>query len=1055
MPDSILLLILALLLLVYAAFLLRRQGVISAKLGSALRKIENQQFALDQHAIVSITDVKGNITYANDRFCQISQYSRNELMGENHRILKSGEHSEGFFRDMWRTVANGKVWHGQIKNRAKDGSYYWLSATVVPFMDANGKPYEYISIRSDITALKQMEAQLNASHYFLKSLTDALGEGIYALDSEGKCTFLNQEAERLLGWRRDELIGRYLHDTIHFQTMDGHPVPAKDCPTHKAVMHGQTFHSESDAFTRKDGQIFPISVVSVPLTKDGEIIGSVAAFKDISQRLQEQKFLLESEKKFRSVVESLSEVVFQTDWQGLWTYLNPVWEEITGHAVEKCLGTNMLNYIHPDDAQKNFESFMPLIERRVDSCRYEVRFSTRDGSYCWLEVFARLVLDEQNQIVGTTGVLNDVTERRLAEDRLRDELQFSQQLLEVIPYPIFVKDVEGRYLGFNKAFETFWGIDRNEWAGKTVHDLLIGSLAEKHQLADNQVFHTGATLSYEAPVQAGDRLIHETVYQKTPFRRSDGSIAGLIGIISDVTEAKRSAAELEKARDAAEAANRAKSDFLANMSHEIRTPMNGIIGMTDMTLDTELTATQREYLGLVKTSAHSLLTIINDILDFSKIEAGKLEIESIPFDLGIILDEITRTLSLRATEKGVSLSCTTNQALTTQLEGDPVRLRQILLNLVGNAIKFTAHGEIEIRADSDSPHEDVIPVHISVRDTGIGIPEDKIEGIFSAFSQADSSITRKFGGTGLGLSITRQLVAMMGGQLWVESQPGVGSTFHFTARFKAARERLETNADPGEQAPATPVGLNILLAEDNPINQKLAVTLLSKAGHQVSVANNGLEAIEQIRNTNFDLVLMDMQMPEMGGIEATLLIREHETILGGHVPIIALTANAMQGDQERCLSAGMDAYLSKPIQKEELFRLIARTMDSGSTGHAPGGPRDADEPEGRFDYLDALSHSDKDIIDIIGAEFLSEIPGYLAKIESALNKDEAKETQRAAHTFKGVIGNFGAKPAARCAGRIEQAAETGDLATAKETYLELQTEVTAFQQALQHILANR
>jgi CheY-like chemotaxis protein len=286
---------------------------------------------------------------------------------------------------------------------------------------------------------------------------------------------------------------------------------------------------------------------------------------------------------------------------------------------------------------------------------------------------------------------------------------------------------------------------------------------------------------------------------------------------------------------------------------------------------------------------------------------------------------------------------------------------------------------------------------------------------------------------------------MMGGRLWVESQPGMGSIFHFTLHFKAIGNILENDANAGEQIFVAPSGLNILLAEDNPINQKLALTLLSQAGNQVVIANNGREAVELARQSNFDLVLMDMQMPEMGGIEATLLIREHES--GARIPIIALTANAMQSDQQRCLEAGMDAYLSKPIQKAELFRLIAKVTGGCSTG--------AVQPTGHFDYLAALERSDKDIIEIIGEEFLRGIPAYLSAIDSALNKGEIEKIQRAAHTLKGVIGNFGAKPATECARRIEQAAESGDLVTAKENFQALQTEMATFQETLQTFLPQK
>jgi len=788
------------------------------------------------------------------------------------------------------------------------------------------------------------------------------------------------------------------------------------------------------------------------------VVGSVAGFQDITERKRTEQALSEGERKYRSVVESLNEVVFQTDWQGLWTYLNPVWTEITGYAVDESLETNMLNYIHADDRQRNFEQFMPLIEREKDFCRYEVRFLTKDGGYRWLEIFATLSLDEEDHIVGTTGVLNDVTERRLAEDRLRDQLQFTQQLIEATPYPIYFQDVDGHYLGFNRAFEIFWEIERAEWIGKTVYELLPRELANLHHEKDLLLLQQQDTQSYEAPVQAADRKIHDTIYQKAAFTRADGSVAGLIGIISDITEAKQSAAELKRAKEAAETANQAKSDFLANMSHEIRTPMNGIIGMTDLALDTELNPQQREYLGMVKYSADSLLTIINDILDFSKIEAGKMSMESIPFSLHSILKETLKPMAMRAGQKGLSLNLELAPQTPDALIGDPGRLCQILINLIGNAIKFTERGEISVSARPEVISEQAVSLHFSVSDTGTGIAKDKQESIFDAFSQADSSVTRKYGGTGLGLSITSRLVEMMNGKIWLESVEGAGSTFHFTAHFGLGAKSMQESQGkkPGQfdQLVEHPLAhaLSILLAEDNAINQRLAVTLLEKAGHAVKVAQNGREALELLEQAHFDLVLMDMQMPEMDGIEATQCIRARERQIGGHIPIIAMTANAMEGDRNLCLQAGMDAYVPKPIQPRVLFAAIETALKLAERD-APSQTRDEREQDENFDYAAAVAKTDPDILEIIGAMVLAEIPQYMANIENTLMQGEPTELQRAAHTLKGLLGNFGAKPAVRWAQLIEDGAGQGDLRDAPAHYLRLQEEIGKFLPELAAVLS--
>jgi PAS domain S-box-containing protein len=857
--------------------------------------------------------------------------------------------------------------------------------------------------------------------------------------------------------------------------------------------------------------------------------------------------------------------------------LNKAAMEIYGRSLTELKRDDRLWFtaIHADHQPLVENVFRRFEQPDVDRIEQAFRIVRPDGGTRWLEASFYRMPEHPGKPPRIGCVAEDATDRLANERRLDESKAIYHSLVESLPINVFRKDREGRIVFGNGRYCRSLGRPLQELIGKTDMDLFQPALAEKYRQDDRWVLQTGLPFHdiEEHPGPGGSTIFVEVL--KAPVTDANGRRVGIQGMFWDVSERKRAEQALCDAKEIAEAASRAKSDFLANMSHEIRTPLNAILGLTELLLESVLDVGQRDYLKMVYESSESLLNLINDILDFSKIEAGKLELDNQSFQLRDRLGDTMRSLAPRAHAKGLELAMNIDPRIPLRLIGDISRLRQIVVNLVGNAIKFTEAGEVVLEVSRQNEKDERIGIRFAVTDTGIGIPPEKLGMIFGEFAQGDSSTTRRYGGSGLGLAIASRLVKLMQGELKVESRLGEGSRFYFDLELpgdpaqapvttvemlraipvmvvddnatnrrileqmlsswgmrpitahsaqqalammrglagggqpiglvlsdvnmpehdgyelaqwirdepllkdtkiilltssnrqgalqlrrdlriesqlmKPAKQsdlldaighalglalqgRVPVESSPllsedelGDDSDTSATPLRILLAEDNHINQRLAVGLLERYGHQVIVAENGQAAVDLFRDSEFDLILMDIQMPMLDGLEATRKIRELESGTGAHIPIIAMTAHALVGDRDRCIAAGMDDYISKPIRISEAIAAIGRATGVGAPIasseplSAPCGPGNLVDWNQAFDTVGGDESLLRELVQV----FVDEADLMLGEVQLAVDRQSAKDLRRGAHAIKGALQHLGAPRIAHTAQTLEQLGEAG------------------------------
>ncbi|MEQ1485046.1 response regulator [Methyloglobulus sp.] len=1056
------------------------------------RQNKELRTALDAHALVSITDKKGLIVYANERFSQVSGYSQDELLGQDHRIVNSGVHSKDFFRELWQTIIQGKTWQGVICNRSKNGQVYWVDSTIMPLLDEQGIPRQYISIRRDITLQKANESRLRT----LKRAVDACSEMIIITDAKGSIQYANPALYQFSNWTEESLIGQQVNI---FNSPNNNPKTLKileNALTRGGSWTGRLLSRRKGmAPIRIAGQSLPpdplefwaeISITPV-LNDDGSLFGYVQILRDISTL----------------VAEELQQQLEKDD---------------TAARLEIA-----------DTLQRNIpleERFKATLDILFDLKAFDLQ---RKGG---------VFLKSQTEIILEMFVLQG---------------NFSAEFIEKEQRVLYGDCLCGRAAQANELL-----ISDDCFCDPRHEHTFTGMQAHGH---------------FIVPLASGDDVLGIMFLYTDPYPNRNQSRVAMLKQVGELMALaimrEQAQVVLEKARDMAMQASLSKSEFLANMSHEIRTPMNGVLGMLELLNDTELSRTQWDLVETAHNSAESLLEIINDILDFSKLEAGKIEVEKVSFNLGALIEEVSTLLARRAFTKGLELNCFLPANLNAKWVGDPMRIRQVLTNLIGNAIKFTEQGEISVTLKPISSDGNIQLFRFEIRDTGIGIPPNVQVRLFQPFTQAETATARRFGGTGLGLSICKSLVTLMGGTLGLDSAAGKGSCFWFTLPLAVENDKtdeitvdfsgkrvlvVDDNAtnrmilnhylshwglDVGQvedgQAALDELGLahssnhpydlvildmhmpimdgltlagklvenpdfaniprillssgaligedqrrklgltysllkparqsqlfeaisgslstnkakeelhitpeatlpdyhdkKILVAEDNKVNQKVILGLLAKFKIVPIIADNGQIALDILADTSFDLIFMDCQMPVLDGYETTAAIRNREQQSGSaRQVIVALTAHAVTGEREKCLAAGMDDYLSKPIRRNQLATILATWLGTATAFVAGELSTDTDiaaktekpMPDKVWDEALALKHLDGDkelLTDMIGL-FLEEIPGQLAKLHDACNQNDLFELTNVAHAIKGSVGHFCADAVTESAAQLERA----------------------------------
>jgi len=933
------------------------------------------------------------------------------------------------------------------------------------------------------------------------------------MDFDGTLSYVNPFFVRMWGYgSAEELLGR--------QVSGLWDSPAELLRAGRGCREKGEWIGELPA-RRKDGTLFYAHASLNLIKSEGNLpVGISGSFVDIT-RLKQVEEELRNRTLELSEAKARLDLAIEATGMGTWDWdvltNSMTWDDnlfrLAGVSREEFLQTHdslleLSNRIlSPEDNRRMLEVVQAVVDGKTDSYDFEHDVLRPDGTIRHFLVKGRAHRDPEGKLLRVIGTTMDVTDQKIAEDALRrseSNLARAQAMAHLGSYSFDTRTGE---IYWSEELKAIW---KYEPGPMFSFETVVSRIHPEDRKRILEALRNAGQGKH--PFNSEYRIVKPDGSIRYVHDRGEISLDGngtpirIFGTLQDITDRKLMEEQLLKAKEAAETANRAKGDFLANMSHEIRTPMNAVLGMLEMLLETSLTDEQREYLQLAHASAESLLSIIDDVLDFSKIEQNKLELEKISFELESLITHIINLLSGKAGSKGLKLAFHIEKGLPLTFIGDPVRLKQVLFNLLGNAIKFTREGEVTLSVEAYMPSErnsalsnpdseEEIMLLFKVKDTGIGIPPEKLTRIFDSFTQADASVTREYGGTGLGLAISSQLVELMGGRIWVESEVGKGSTFYFTVRVK--RGESSENYGQGNNIPEESLlvcledkenygngiafgeSLNILLAEDHSINQKLILGLLEKRGHKLTLVTNGKAALDALSRRDFDAVLMDVHMPGMDGLEATRRIRDPSSGVRRHnIPIIAFTARALKEDREKCLEAGMNYYISKPLRKEKLLNilediLIGKNTREKTTKEKITREKNTQEkvstpperetmafdfPEDRvFNLEEVLERTEGDevLLKEMVKIFLGMSPELLASINKAVRNGEAEALRESAHILKSAAGSLGANRVFRAAYHLEQVGREDRMELASDKFEEIKARLEELEPVLVRYLESQ